>query len=216
MIVDHENVRPIITFTVKSLVVPVFIFVVIASSMNQFIMNQMYLSAEGEMYITFSILIFSFLPLASQYIFGTLLTAGNYLKVLNLTSAIGLVVNIILNYIMIPIYGAKGAAIATISTQVLANGIQLLIAYKKFDLTLEKHYIFRAMILVIGVIGLAYFQSSIKLNEFIKLPLLLLSGLGIAFLLKLFDLHSVFSIIELKKAVNKSPCFCTFELLKNI
>jgi hypothetical protein len=101
---------------------------------------------------------------------------------------------------MIPIYGAKGAAIATISTQVLANGIQLLIAYKKFDLTLEKHYIFRAIILVIGVIGLAYFQSSIKLNEFIKLPLLLLSGLGIAFSLKLFDLHSVFSIIELKKS----------------
>ena len=200
MIVDHENVRPIITFTVKSLVVPVFIFVVIASSMSQFIMNQMYLSAEGEMYTTFSILIFSFLPLASQYIFGTLLTAGNYLKILNLTSAIGLVVNIILNYIMIPIYGAKGAAIATICTQVLANGIQLLIAYKKFDLTLDKHYIFRAMILVIGVIGLAYFQSSIKLNEFIKLPLLLLSGLGIAFSLKLFDLHSLFSIIELKKS----------------
>jgi len=199
MIAQNENIKGLITFTVKSLIIPISIFVIIASSMSEFIMNQMYKSAEGEMYITFSILIYCFIPLACQYTFGTLLTAGNHLKVLNITSAIGLLLNIILNALLIPIYGAKGAALATISTQMATNGIQLIIAYRKYNLKINNHYWFKSLILLVLLITMAVVQPYWSVSGFIKLPLLLTSGLAAAYLLKLFDIESVLSIVALKK-----------------
>lgn len=202
LIADKESIKPIINFTFKSLIIPVSIFSIVASFSSVFIMNNMYISAESSMYQTFSILIFSFIPLACQYTFGTLLTAGNYIKILNWSAGFGFMLNILLNIYLIPKYGALGAATATIITQSLANGIQLYFAIKLFDLKIKAFEIAKGTVLITLIILISYYQYLIPYNGFIKLGTCLGLGIILAYLLKLFDLHSVLSIIELKKKAN--------------
>ena len=73
-----------------------------------------------------TILMFTFIPLASTYVFGTLLTANGDLKSLNVISLIGLLVNVILNYQLIPVQGIQGAAWATLATQMVVVVLQLI------------------------------------------------------------------------------------------
>ena len=72
--------------------------------------------------------------ISATFLFSTLLTAAGKLKVLNLTSAVGLILNIVLNFLLIPQYGAYGAAIASVSTQGLAGIAQVIIVKKHFQL----------------------------------------------------------------------------------
>ena len=58
-----------------------------------------------------------FVGVAGTYIFGTLLVAGGCTKQLNWAFAIGLLINLGLNIVLIPRLKAEGAAIATFATQ---------------------------------------------------------------------------------------------------
>ena len=73
-----------------------------------------------------TILMFTFIPLASTYVFGTLLTANGDLKSLNVISMVGLLVNVVLNYQLIPVQGIQGAAWATLATQLVVVVLQLI------------------------------------------------------------------------------------------
>lgn len=65
----------------------------------------------------FSVLLLGIVPMSFNYIYGVLLTAGGKMKVLNLLSLAGLTANLAMNYMLIPIYGALGAAVASVITQ---------------------------------------------------------------------------------------------------
>lgn len=78
--------------------------------------------------LSMSWLLMAFLPASLIYIFGTLLTALSQLKVLNLLGACTLLINIVLNLLLIPQYGAAGAAFATLGTQAFfALGCMILV-----------------------------------------------------------------------------------------
>ena len=66
----------------------------------------------------FVFLMLSFMGMSLTHIYGTLLTAAGELRYLNQLALAGLLVNIGLNLLLIPEYGAEGAAVATLCTQV--------------------------------------------------------------------------------------------------
>jgi Na+-driven multidrug efflux pump len=68
------------------------------------------------------------------YIFGTLLTAGGYLKQLNLFAATTLVINVIVNLVLIPRMGAVGSAWASLVAQSFMALVQFVIAIRFFRL----------------------------------------------------------------------------------
>lgn len=95
------------------------------------IMKTLYVKAEESWIHTFVLLMFSFIPIASTYVFGTLLTARGDLKSLNLISLAGLAMNFTLNYFLIPKQFAAGAALATLITQIcVAVALILVNVYK--------------------------------------------------------------------------------------
>jgi O-antigen/teichoic acid export membrane protein len=77
--------------------------------------------------LTFGLLMFSFLGSALILVYGTLMTAKEQLKKLNLAAALTLLLNLVLNFILIPKEGAVGAAKATLLSQVLFGLACLLI-----------------------------------------------------------------------------------------
>ena len=85
----------------------------------------------------FELLILGIIPMSVNYCFGTLITAAGNMKILNRIAFVSLVLNILLNYILIPLYGAYGAALASLVTQ-SASGIgQVIFAVKLFKLSLN-------------------------------------------------------------------------------
>ena len=90
---------------------------------------------RGMLYVpVFRVLIFGFIPISLTYIFGTLLTAGGYLRQLNLFAATTLVLNVVVNLLLIPRLGAVGSAWASLTAQTFMALAQLLLAIRLFRL----------------------------------------------------------------------------------
>lgn len=94
------------------------------------IMQWLYTHVDPVQEEVFALLMLSFIPLSLNYVFGTLLTAGGRMKLMNLLAVAGLGLNLLLNFWLIPILGAKGAAIATLATQSFIFGAQWLSCYR--------------------------------------------------------------------------------------
>ena len=82
----------------------------------------------------FRVVIFGLVPIGITYIFGTLLTAGGYLRQLNTFAATTLVLNVVVNLLLIPRLGAVGSAWASLSAQSFMAVAQLLLAIRLFHL----------------------------------------------------------------------------------
>ena len=82
----------------------------------------------------FRVVIFGLVPIGITYIFGTLLTAGGYLRQLNLFALATLVLNVVVNMLLIPRLGAVGSAWASLTAQTFMAVAQLLLAIHLFHL----------------------------------------------------------------------------------
>ena len=95
------------------------------------IMDFLYPGISNSGAKTLQFLMLSFLPLSVGYIYGPLLTAGKIIFKLNLLYGIGVIMNIALNVFLIPQMAEKGAALATVITQIF-------IAFSQIHMT-NKH-----------------------------------------------------------------------------
>jgi O-antigen/teichoic acid export membrane protein len=128
------------------------------------IMKMLYTSDVTETSLVFSILMCCFLGSATQYVFGTLLTANGSLKYMNIIAACGFVVNITMNIILIPRMQAVGAAIASLTTQLLVPAIQIFVVKNMFGFKTIGKMMLTLLIFAVGVIGIAYGSIHLPLD----------------------------------------------------
>jgi O-antigen/teichoic acid export membrane protein len=134
---------------------------------------------------TFSLLGFSFIASASVFVFGTLLTAAAKLRTLNILALTAAATNVILNFILIPTQGIKGAALATLITQgIFAIGC-IVYSYRSFDLKLQTKLVVKIILVLVVFASIFYgtmqfFNSSFVHIAFgVMLSALLVVGSGI-------------------------------------
>lgn len=96
-------------------------------------MSLMYHNSNNYWALIFGWLMINFIPMSSIYIFGTLLTAKGSLRALNTIAVGGVLVNVGLNLFLIPKYGALGATMATLITQVFAAAAHIWVAERQFS-----------------------------------------------------------------------------------
>jgi O-antigen/teichoic acid export membrane protein len=118
-------------FLMSGVLVVVFMFIFHSESILQLI----YTSDAGAS-TPFCWLMLSFIGIAMNFVFGTLLTANGNLKELNIISAIGVVINISLNIFLIPKYGAAGAGFTAFITQMAMSITQFILCVRYFQLTI--------------------------------------------------------------------------------
>ncbi len=172
------------------------------------IMRLMYTINKGETQIHFDmridqaaiilrLLMFSFVGICSNYIFGTLLTANNNLKYLNIVALGGLLINITLNFILIPELQSVGSAIASISTQITTAVVQLILAVSIFKLKTNYKLIARisALIILMVLTGIVL-TTYTGLSWHISIVIMLGTGLMFTFLLRLVNIAEFVSIIK--------------------
>ena len=141
------------------------------------------------------ILMGSFVSISVTYIFGTLLTANGNLKHLNIVAATGVVINLALNFIFIPIFEAKGAAFTSLCVQFTTCLIQFILAKNIFRLKFGASFwisVFSFCTLLILSALVLKISSDNWINSFM---LTMISGLFIAFITKMLDYKELKNLI---------------------
>lgn len=134
LISDSKALSNLAVTATKVLIIPAIIVALIIAPHTEEILGLMYGNKTALVApTTFTLLGFSFIASASVFVFGTLLTAAARLKTLNALALVSAISNIILNVILIPSVGIKGAALATLITQSLFAIGCVIYSYKTFD-----------------------------------------------------------------------------------
>lgn len=125
---------------------------VVLWSMNQELMSLYNGNAEDYAKV-FRVLIFCIIPISMTYVFGTLLTAGGQLKVLNIFASLSLAVNLIVNIVCIPRWGVVGSAWAALIAQSLMAAAQIVAAIVIYKLHFSMNYILKLILFALLIIG---------------------------------------------------------------
>ena len=129
----------------------------------------------------FKLIIYGIIPMSINYCFGTLITASGNIKLLNKIALASLLLNIILNFGLIPNYGAWGAALSSLITQSFSGVFQVFFAVKLFKLNINFIGVIRFFLAITVILLSTMFLEEFNLS--LRLPLilgLLLIGLLLA------------------------------------
>ena len=199
MLINKEPVAHLVKISFLLLVIPAIIIAVNLFFYKTDIIYVLYKEHIIESSKVFGILILGFVPIATSYIFGTLLTANGNLKELNIMAGIGLILNLILNFILIPNLKAYGAAIASLVTQSLCAGLQVYIAHKVFGFRLRYKILAVIFAFILWIILSAYISNEYIINRPIAFTVTMIVGILSAFAFKLIDLKTLYKILKYEK-----------------
>jgi O-antigen/teichoic acid export membrane protein len=147
--------------------------------------------------VIFGLLMFSFVAISSNYIFGTLLTANNNLRHLNWIALCGLLLNVVLNLLLIPRLYAIGSAYASLTTQGITAILQVFFAFKLLRLRLNIGFIVNVLsmgaLLVLTGFLLQYFPPR---QWLVSVGIMILTGLVISFVFKLLNIREFVSVLK--------------------
>jgi len=165
-----KSIGQLVTFVIKFLSVS-FLFVIgVSLFITPEIIEISYSEINRDSSTVLTILLITFIPMVFSSIYGTVVTAGNKLKEMIICSGIAFGTNIILNFMLIPIYGIIGAAIASFIAQLIMAIGCYIIAGKSFDTYINmKNWIMLIAPIIITMCGISYFQNSLNSIQIISI-----------------------------------------------
>lgn len=197
LIGENQSVKPILQ-TAGKLLTGVAIVVAIGLALNSELTisiiykHNIILASQAFIW-----LILCFIPLSISHVFGTLLTANHSLRLLNKLAFLGILLNVALNYFLIPKMEAEGAAIATLITQSATALGQLILVMRIFKFSIHWSIVFRIGLLVVIYVLLAYFLHD-NYGEIWSMILTFAGGVLLLFILKLLNLKDLFALLKTK------------------
>jgi len=199
MLKNKETVEQLVKLSYSVLIVPVLIFTICTFFYSEELMKTLYHEHHNISSGILKILVIGFIPIASTYVFGTLLTANKSLKALNIITGAGMVMNILLNIFLIPKYAALGAAIASLTTQLLTSCAQIIaskyvLKMKTDVLTIVKILSFSALLILSAIFVKPLFSSWL-----FSVAIVVVIGGVLAFVLKLLYIKDFLQILKTKK-----------------
>lgn len=160
------------------------------------IMNTLYVAHAGLSTPVFRILIISSLAFGSTYVFGTLLTARGNLRALNIVALSGFVLNIGLNFILIPKYGAEGAAIATVFTQFITAVVQLVLSFRLAQISFPSLYWMRLVLFTLCAVILGYALARLDINWMLSFAGSMVFTLLLSIPFKMINVRAAIDLVQ--------------------
>ena len=200
MLKNKENISHLVKISFLLLIIPALVIAINLFFFKNDLIYVLYNEHIAESSKVFGVLILGFIPIASSYIFGTLLTANGNLKELNIMAGIGVILNLVLNFILIPELKAYGAALASLTTQLLTAIMQIFIAHKVFGFKLKFKALFTIVLFTLWLVLSAYVSSVYITSRPIALTVTITIGVLSAFAFKLIDLKTLYRIIKYDKS----------------
>jgi O-antigen/teichoic acid export membrane protein len=196
MLKKKESVDKLVKTSFNLIFLPTIVVSIISYIYSVEIMDLLYDTNIQKSAKVFQVLMFSFIATALSYVYGTLLTANGSLKSLNIISLIGLILNLGLNYMLIPLYGAYGAAYATLLTQGVVIFAQIVVAKKILSMDYEiSVFVKNTVVLVLGLM-IVYFIYEYNKTWYLSAFLMMLSFLILAIIFRIFKVSDLKQILK--------------------
>ena len=160
------------------------------------IIGTLYIHANyywGEVY---QILMVSILPIAGAYVYGTLLTANESLRLMNRIFFAGVIVNLILNFYFIEIWGAWGAALTTLITQSAVVISLCVVAVRETSLQISISMVLIKLSFAVITILIGLLMMRLPIPWVGQLSLFLLASIITAVLLRQIPLKQLVSMLS--------------------
>ncbi|MBN3035490.1 MAG: oligosaccharide flippase family protein [Bacteroidales bacterium] len=157
---------------------------------------QMFASRMGQSSIVFGLLMFCFISVSTTYVFGTLLTANGSLKILNMTAALGMLLGVTLNIILVPRLMATGSAWASLISQTVTALVQVLFAVRILQLRTDRSFLLRLIGFLTGTLLMAWLSGFLAWPWHLNLSLMAAASFLLAFLLRMVDLKGLRMILQ--------------------
>ncbi len=196
MIKRKEPLSDITNISFKMLIIPALVITVACFTFRAELMHLLYKNTTEYSANVFGYLIFTFLAICLVYIYGTMLTAGGNLKFLNWVSACGLIVNIILNFFLIPEYKALGAVFATLCTQALVSVAQLVYAHRQYKIHLLRYDILKYTVFAAFILASFFLGSILSINWVYAFMALIGLNITFAFLIGLLKINFFLGLLK--------------------
>lgn len=197
MLKEGKDVKPLLG-TAGNILLPGAIILSIVCFVDwHFILDVIYHRDIEEAGAVFRILMFSFIPICITLLFGTLLTVNDNLKFLNWVSFTGIWVNVCLNFMLIPEYGALGTTYATLFTQGAVALVQLFYAVRLFRMEIRTKFVLKYALLIAVLIGtpLLLDASGLSWNRTL---VMLLAALTVLLATRLLDWKAFLDLLKTK------------------
>ncbi len=196
MIKRKEPLDDLLKLSFSLIAIPAIILVATAQFFQFEIMNLLYHEYTEFSAPVFSVLMIGFFSMATTYIFGTLLTANGSLRQLNIMAAAGMILNVSLNLVLIPIYKAYGASLAGFITQTITAVVQVIIAIKIFKLKYYPVFLYRLLAFALLTFILAALCSAVIQNWLVALSVFIVASSITALLLQLVHLRKILLLLK--------------------
>lgn len=196
MIKEKSNVSSLVKTAFSILVLPSIVFAIFsmmnANSILEFLSTNHPLESAG----IYKIIIFTFIFICVGYVFGTLLTANGNIRLLNKIAFIAVIINIVLNVIFIPKYGALASAYISILTFGFASLSQMFFSFKIFNFKLKIKIVLLAILSSILIYFLYYLVNHIDINWILKLAFGTGASILILWFCRLLPFRELASLIK--------------------
>jgi O-antigen/teichoic acid export membrane protein len=156
-----------------------------------------YTGRLGQSALIFSLLMFSFIAIASSYVFGTLLTANGNMKQLNIIAGGSVLLSLLINFILVPEMQATGSAFASLASQFLTAIAQVIVAQRIFRFRINYRFLLTLMVFAAAVVFLGLLTMRLPFEWKINLLLMLI---GSAFLIPVLRLIQIKELIRILRS----------------
>jgi O-antigen/teichoic acid export membrane protein len=198
MIATRQAPTALIKLSFNLIIVPSLLIFIICYHYGVDIMAILYKENVVQAAQLLVVLMGTFIAVASTYIFGTFLTANGSMKELNRIALIGLLINLVLNFFLIPQYGPYGAALATLFTQMFVIISQLVVVKKLLGWSVNFSYLFRLVVFTSVIFTAGYLFYLLNNTWMIRALCTILTGFIVALVLRIIEPKNIMRILRNK------------------
>ena len=195
MLKQNEDIRELLGLATRILISGVMVISLTCYAFSFEIISWRYGTHVDMATRCFSLLILSAICHSTVHIYGTLLTSAGQLKLLNILSAVSVLISVVLNLYLAPKLLAEGSAWASLITQVFAALVHVLVVLRVFKLRPDYGLLLRFAILLIALILFGQVATYMPWGWGLNALVMALIGLGIAMLLRLIDIKGLRDIL---------------------
>ncbi len=207
MIKQKQSLEELAKLSFTLIITPAIMVAVAAFHYKTELMQMLYPMHAGESQALFAhrieesarvfgLLMTSFMAISTTYIFGTLLTANGSLLKLNLIAFSGMLLNILLNFLLIPVLFSTGSAVASLFTQTLVAVTQVFIVKRMFRFRVNHVLLGRLFAFSAGLVVLGFLSRQLPLPWLHSLVAFGVTGIGLALLIRLISLRQIYALIR--------------------
>jgi len=195
---QKKPILPLLKLSVSIMLVITVSFSITTCFHAENIMQLLYNEYTSQMPAVLILLMIGFNSIGIIHIVGTLLTARGNLMQMNVVFVIGIVINILTNYLLILSYGAWGAAISTVATQTFVAIAEFELIRRAFKIPLNLKYPLQVLLFVSGVCGLNWIIQQVPTYWIIQFISTGIVAVLWAFAVKILDAKSILQVFRSK------------------